>query len=74
MDVRLGSSLIFLHSHGGIFYEQFWFFDLQELAHDHKKFNEIEHAYNLISHLLPLLKQIYQKQLNELEFEVPDQG
>lgn len=52
----------------------FGFFYLQELAHDHKKFNEIEHAYNLISHLLPLLKQIYQKQLNELEFEVPDQG
>lgn len=59
---------------GENFMSSFGFFYLQELAHDHKKFNEIEHAYNLISHLLPLLKQIYQKQLNELEFEVPDQG
>ncbi|RRT41704.1 hypothetical protein B296_00048832 [Ensete ventricosum] len=58
---------------GEKFMSSFGFCDLQELAHDHK-FNEIEHAYNLISHLLPLLKQIYQKQLNELEFEVPDQG
>ncbi|WOK91900.1 hypothetical protein Cni_G00591 [Canna indica] len=46
----------------------------KELANCQNKFNKTEQAYNLISQLLPLLKNIYQKQLGEVETKEPDQG
>ncbi|XP_042469511.1 uncharacterized protein LOC122052171 isoform X2 [Zingiber officinale] len=46
----------------------------KELANGQNKFNNKEHTYSLISELLPLLKHIYQNQLNELEVKQGDQG
>ncbi|XP_042386677.1 uncharacterized protein LOC121978390 [Zingiber officinale] len=45
----------------------------KELTNGQNKFNNKEHTYSLISELLPLLKHIYQNQLNELEVKQGDQ-
>ncbi|XP_042449766.1 uncharacterized protein LOC122034510 [Zingiber officinale] len=45
----------------------------KELANGQNKFNNKEHTYSLISELLPLLKHIYQNQLNEMEVKQGDQ-
>lgn len=47
---------------------------LQEPTNDRNKYKNTEHAYNLISQLLPLLKNIYLNQLNELEMIEPHRG
>ncbi|XP_074579888.1 E3 ubiquitin-protein ligase JMJ24-like [Curcuma longa] len=44
---------------------------IQEPTNDQNKYKNMEHAYNLISQLLPLLKNIYLNQLNELEMIKP---
>ncbi|XP_042377410.1 lysine-specific demethylase JMJ25-like [Zingiber officinale] len=44
---------------------------IQEPTNDRNKYKNTEHAYNLISQLLPLLKNIYLNQLNELEMIEP---
>lgn len=49
-------------------------YHLQELTNGQNKFNNKEQTYSLISELLPLLKHIYQNQLNELEVKQGDQG